>query len=352
MAENIIDIIQKKIWTAENLSKQLDDLMEKSRTLSPNERKMLPTALSDWSEDQLRKLMQSLQRAIVNPLRHKNKEKLKKIGIDVEKIPDETFDNTELIDDILKYFNEINRIDGNIVAILIEARDIENWLIESSENLIQKLQDILDIGSRVKDIANRDIHEQFKRELIIRTLRDTTFIDDAEEVLSNIAYLSSFGISIDYTVKFEELRNDLSDLSTKMNNLVHDFGLPENGIREKVKGKSHKDSQIIIEKMENEYSREKERLIDEIRMYLSILRSFGSEALEEAELNEKTFPELQELLEQIKRKSLEHLDESGMRIFRFLKGEGSFPEDIELDEVKRSLERLRPIFLKGLKEKS
>ena len=352
MVENITDIIQRKIWTAEDISKKLDDLIEKSMTISPDERKMLPTTISNWSEDKVKKSIESLERAIVNPLRHKNKEKLKKIGIDVEKIPDEIFDNTELIDDILKYFNEINKIDEIVANILIEAKGIEKWLIESPEIIIQKFQDILDIGPRAKDIANRNIDEQFKRELIIRTLRDTSFIDDAEEVLSNTDYLSSFEILIDYSVKFEELINDLNDLSEKINNLVDDFGLPEKEIKEKVKGKSHKNAQIIIEKMQNEYSREKERLIDEIQMYSSVLRSFGSETLEESELNEKTLPELQELLEEIKKKSLEHLDESGMRIFKFLKGEESFPGDIDLDEVKTSLERLRPIFLKGLKEGS
>jgi len=352
MIENITDIIQRKIWTAEEISKKLDDLIKKSMTISPDERKMLPTTISDWSEDKIKKSIESLERAIVNPLRHKNKEKLKKIGIDVEKIPDEIFDDTKVVDDILKYFEEINKIDEIVANILIEAREIEKWFIESPENIIQKLQDILHIGPRVKDIVNRDIDEQFKRELIIRTLRDTTFIDDAEEVLSSIDYLSSFEILIDDSVKFEELINDLNDLSEQINNLVDDFGLPEKEINEKLKGKSPKDAQIIIEKMRNKYGKEKERLTDEIKMYLSVLRSLRSETLEEPELNEKSLPELQKLLEQIKKKSLEHLDKSGMRIFKFLKGEESFPKDIELDEVKKSLERLRPIFLKGLKEES
>ncbi len=353
MVENINDIIQRKIWTAEEISKKLDILIEKSRGISPKERKMLPTTITDWSEDKVKKFIGSLERAVTNPLRHKNKEKLKKIGISVERIPDDIFEDTELIDGILGHFKEIkNRIDESISNIVV--KEIEKWLIEIPENVIQQLQDILGIEAQLKEIMkkSKDLDEQFKRELIIRVLRDTSFIDDAEEVLSNIDYLNNSEISIDYSVKFEELIIDLNDLNEKINNLVDDFGLLEKEIKEKVKGKSHKDAQTLIEKMQNEYTREKERLIDEIKMYLSVLKSFGSETSEESELHEKTLPELQELLEEIKKKSLEHLDESGMRIFKFLRGEESFPVDIELDDVKKSLERLRPIFLKGLKEES
>jgi len=350
MVENITDIIQRKIWTAEEISKKLDDLVEKSKTISPNERKMLPTTIGDWSEDKVKKFIESLERAIINPLRHKNKEKLKKIGIDVTRIPDEIFDDSELIEGILAIFEKINeKTDEAITRILIETREIENWLI-NSEDIFQRLQDILDIAPQLKEIVKKDIDEQFKRELIIRALKNTAFMDEAEEVLSNIDYLCSFEILIDYSAKFEELTDDLNRLTEKISNLVSDFGISEEKVREKVRGKSHKDTLNVVEEMQNKYTGEKERLIDDIKIHLSILRSFGDKTLDESELNEKTLQELRKLLEEIRKKSLEHLDESGMRIFRFLKGEENFPEDIGLEEVKKSLERLRPIFLKGLKE--
>lgn len=350
MVENITDIIQRKIWTAEEISQKLDDLIGKSRTISPNERKELPTTISDWSEDRVKRFIESLERAIINPLRHKNKEKLKKIGIDVTRIPDEIFDNIELIDDILDHFKKINEeIDESVAHILIETKEIENWLI-NSEDIIQRLQDILDIGSQLKDIAKKDIDKQFKRELITRALKDTNFIDDAEEVLSNIDALRDFEILIGYSVKFEELINDLEDLQKRISNLENDFGLLKKEIREKIEGKSHKDALDIVKEWENECRKEKERLINEIKMYVSVLKSFGEEAIDESEINEKTLPELRKLLEEIKKKSLEHLDEIGMKILGFLKGEEDFPDNIKLDDVKRVLERLRPIFIKGLQE--
>lgn len=277
---------------------------------------------------------------------------MKEIGISVERIPDDIFDNTKLIDDILEYFKKINRIDKNIINILIEEKMIEKWLIENSENIIQKLKDILDIGSRLKDIAKKDADEQFKRQLIIKILRETTFIDDAEDALSNIDYLGRFEVLIDYSVKVEELINELNILSGEISKLVDDFGFLEEEIKEKVKSSSHKDAQNIIEEMQSEYSKEKEGLINDIEMYLSVLRTYGDETLEGLEFNKKSLSELRELLEKIKKKVLGYLDEKGMRIFRFLKGEEDFPEDISIDDIKRVLECLRPIILKGLQEGS
>ncbi|MHA1402093.1 MAG: hypothetical protein ACTSQE_17220 [Candidatus Heimdallarchaeaceae archaeon] len=117
MAQDICDVINRKIWTVEELLSCVDEIVEKSRSLSPNKRKKISTTISDWSEDRVRKYIDTLKGAVINPLKHKNKEKLKEIGVNIEKIPENVFDNPELV---VCYINAVNNIAFlNICAILL-----------------------------------------------------------------------------------------------------------------------------------------------------------------------------------------------------------------------------------------
>jgi len=80
MAQDICDVINRKIWTVEELLSCVDEIVEKSRSLSPNKRKKISTTISDWSEDRVRKYIDTLKGAVINPLKHKNKEKLRDRG--------------------------------------------------------------------------------------------------------------------------------------------------------------------------------------------------------------------------------------------------------------------------------
>lgn len=52
----------------------------------------------------------------------------------------------------------------------------------------------------------------------------------------------------------------------------------------------------------------------------------------------------------MREKCLGHLGELGFKLLKFLRGEEEFPEDIEVEGIKKALEALRPLFLKSIKE--
>lgn len=356
MAQDIGDIINRKIWTVEELQSGVDEIVEKSKSLSPNERKKISTTISDWSEDKVKKYIDILKEAVINPIKHKNKEKLKEIGVDIEKIPEKVFDNTELVNNIISLFKDIRNIDNKLTDILIEKQFIENWLRNVPDEIEQKLQEIVDAGSELKEIIEKDINEQFKHKLLTRVLEDTAFLEKTEEIISNIDYLTKFGILIDYSLQFDDLYRELNTLSRKISDIVDNFGISEEKIKQKVKKKAHSEVYKIIEQMEKDCAERKRRLIDELKIYLSILKSLDEEIPKTlsdiSELEEKTIPELEEYVRNTKEISLDYLRESGIKLLSFLKGETDFPKDIQIDDIKRALKVLRPIFLKGIKEGS
>jgi len=356
MAQDIGDIINRKIWTVEEILSGVDEIVEKSKSLSPSERKKISTTISDWSEDKIKKYIDILKEAVINPLKHKNKEKLKKIGADIEKIPEKVFDNTILIDGIITLFKDIRNIDDKLTNILIEEQFIENWLRDIPDEIEQKLQDVVDAGSELKEIVEKEINEQFKHKLLTRVLEDVSFLEEAEEIISNVDYLTKFGILNDYSLPFEDLCGNLDTLSRKISDIIDNFEISEKEIKQRVEEKPYSEAREIIEQMEKDCAERKRGLIDELKIYLSILKSLEEEIPEAlgdiSELEEKTIPELEEYVRKMKKRSLGYLRESGIKLLNFLKGEAGFPKGIKINEIKRTLDVLRPIFLKGIEEES
>ena len=344
--ENIDDVIIRKIWTAEDLLPQAEEIVEKSKSLSPNKRKEISVTIGDWSEDRIKKHIETVREAVINPIRHKNKEKLKNIGVEIEKSPQEVFDDSKLIDKIATLYKNIKNIINQLTDILIDESLIERWLKESPDEVEQKLQDVVDAESSFKEIFEKEINEKFKSELLKRSLEDISFLESAEEIISNIEYLNSFGVLLGYTVEFEEFRDNLDTLSGKIKDIVEDFGISKGEIKQKIERKALSKACEIIEQLENECDAKKRKLLDEWKIYESTLKSFGDEIPEPPD----TLPELEESVSSIKKRCLEHLGKSGFSLLKFLRGKEEFPDDITIGEIKKALEVLRPIFLKSLRE--
>ncbi|MCK4823073.1 hypothetical protein KA005_45350, partial [bacterium] len=225
---------------------------------------------------------------------------------------------------------------------------IERWLKESPDEVEQKLQDVVDAESSFKEIFEKEINEKFKSELLKRSLDNVSFLEKAEEIISNIEYLKSFGVLLDYTVEFEKFRDNLDTLSGKINDITEDSGISEDEIKQKIEGEALSKAQEIIEQLENECLAGKRKLLEDWEMYASTLRSFGDEISEPPD----TLPDLERSVSAMEKNCLEHLGDIGIKILKFLRGEEEFPEDIEIKEIKRALEVLRPILSKSLKEES
>lgn len=348
MEDSICDVINRKIWAVEELLSQAGEIVEKSRSLPPNKRKEISITISDWSEERVKRHIETAREAVINPIRHKNKEKIKNIGVDVQKIPQEVFDYSELINKIATLFEDIKNISNQLTDILIGEDLIERWLKESYDEVEQKLQNIVDAKPSFKEILEKEIDEKFKSELLKRSLDDVILLETAEEIISNVEYLKSLGVLLDYTTEFEKFRDNLDTLIGKINDIMEDFGISEDEIKQKIEGKAHSKAWEIIKQLENECISKKRKLLEDWEMYASTLRSFGDEISEPP----ATLPDLGISVSSMEKNCIGHLGDTGIKILKFLRGEEEFPEDIKIKEIKKALEVLRPILSKSLKEES
>jgi len=344
--EDIESVIQRKIWTAEQLLLRAKEIVEKSKSLSPSIRKGISVTISDWSEDKVRKHIEAIREAVIYPIRHENKKKLESIGVDIEKIPEGIFDDTKLIDNIVAHFEDIKDISNQLADILIGERLIEGWLKESPDEIKQKLNDIVNAKSSFKDVLEKKIDQKFKYELLKRALENIEYLEDVNEILSDIEYVSSFGVLLDYSTPFKEFCENLDKARRKIEDILESYGISEDKIRQKINKKILSDACKDLEQLENECAERKRTLLDEWKLYASTLKSFGEEITEPPNI----LPELEKFVSSMKEKCLKHLGESGFRLLKFLRGEEEFPDDIEIKEIKKALEALRPIFLKSLRE--
>lgn len=345
--ENINDIIQRKIFALEQFLSEIKELAKKSKSLPRDKITEIPITISDWSEEKVKKHIETVREAVIYPIRHLNKNKLENIGITTGKIPESIFDNTILIDKVVELLEGIKKISDLLMKILFDEHLIEKWLLESSDEIEQKLQGIIDAEISLKEIIKKEIiNEKFKCEILKRTLEDAIFLEKAEEIISNIEYLNRFGVLLDYTGEFGKFCENLDKTSDKAKDIVGNYGIPENEIKQKIEKKELSDAYKIIETLESECAERKRKLMDECKIYESTLKSFGDEILEPP----KTIPELEKFVDSMREKCLGHLGELGFKLLKFLRGEEEFPEDIEVEGIKKALEALRPLFLKSIKE--
>jgi predicted nuclease with TOPRIM domain len=101
-----------------------------------------------------------------------------------------------------------------------------------------------------------------------------------------------------------------------------------------------------LKKQLEECSKEKSKLLEEWKLYSTTLRSLGHEVMEPP----RGLNELKEEIKKLQGECLSTLGEEGLKILRFLKGEGDFPDDISINGIRNSLKIIRPLFVKFLTE--
>lgn len=346
--EDICEVINRKIWTVEQFLSQTGEILEKSKSLSPTRKKEVMVTIADWSEDRVRRHVETVREAVVYPIRHENKRKLDKIGVCIDRLPEDVFDNTEMVNKVLDSFNGIKTIDHQLTDILTNERIIEKLFRDSPDEIEQKLQDILNAKSSLKGIVENGIDVKLRYELLKRSLEDVGFLEEADEILSNIEYLHSFGVLTDYTIEYEEFCQTLNQTSTTTREIIEDYGISRDEIQHKVGGKILSKAHNIMEQLENQYAEKRGKLFNEWRVYATTLKSLGEELPEPR----NNLPELQERVNEARKRCLKYLGQRGFRLLKFLREEDNFPEKIDIAEVKKTLIVLRPMFLKGLSEES
>jgi hypothetical protein len=346
MEDNITDLIQRKIWSVDQLTLQAKALATKAKLLPSDEKKNIPVYSGEWSEDSIQKFFEKFKDSIVDPIRHRNRELLENIGIKVKGISEEVFDDSIGIEEVVRLLRSIKEFNETIFRILVGKEFLSAWLREALTKTKENLQEILDAKMAFKIIVDSSVNEGLRDELLQRSITDRRFVTSAEDILSKIRFIIEYGISTEYKENFDTFKSNLENVYEKLESLQTKYRIPKDEIIKLVNGRPLHDVDEVLKNKLEECSEKERRLLDEWKMYSQTLKSIGCEVPELPQ----GLHELEEEVRKLKTKCLDALGEEGLNILAFLKGERDFPDKISKDDIKKTLEILRPIFVKFLRE--
>ena len=94
MEEDLRNVIQRRLWTVEQILPQAQELARRNSELPEELKKSIPHFSGEWSEDNVKNYIQRLDAAFKDPIRHKNRKLLEEIGLLTEGISAEILDNS------------------------------------------------------------------------------------------------------------------------------------------------------------------------------------------------------------------------------------------------------------------
>ena len=344
--EDIIKVVERKIWIVDQLLSQLGEIKKNAEGLSSEEKRRIPRFSANWSEEGITKYLKEVEKAVEDPIKYKNKVRLEGIGLKTERMADDILGDTLGIDEVLRLFQELKNLDESITEILTTEDLLASWLREGTDNTKEKLEGIITAKPAFKRVLESKIDEKLKSELVRRSIIDVTFLSKAEDVIAKFTDLRDYELLLEYDGDFEKLYQNLDEAWTNIRQIQQIYGVSEAEIKNLINGKALLDAVKLLMNMDSEYAKKKKELAEEWNMYASTLKSFGEKVLELPE----NLQELGKAIEHLRNRCLEYLGESGLKLLKFLKGEDEFPANIGIEEIKKALESLRPFFLKALRE--
>jgi chromosome segregation ATPase len=346
MEEEITTIIQRKRLAAEEKLKEMKGLLNKAAQLPGATRKNIPIFPGDWSEDGVWEHIEKLKDSIRNPLRHRNKKIMEEIGVQLKGLPEEIFEESTGIEQIRESFEELKKTNTILTKTLIKKEILQAWLKEGLDKAKENLQSILEAKAGFQRILETKADEKIREELLAESLKNRDYISSAEDILSKMKFMREYSIREEYGENLEVLQVTLENVYEKITNLQDEYEVPRDEVIKVTREKPLVEVDKILEKQIEEYSKKKAKLQEEYKVYSSTLKSIGHEV---PEMPEK-FEELIKAVEQLNKQCMAELGKEGFSILQFLKEKAEFPEKISREGIKKTLEILRPFFLKSLRE--
>jgi hypothetical protein len=348
LEEDIVNVIQRKLWTVEQLLPQAQELTKKTVELPKEMKKNIPHFSNDWSEDNVKKHVEKLHAIVRDPIRYKNRKLIEELGLQTKEIPDGVFDDSLGIRDAAGLFGDLRKFKKSISDILVQKGALLAWLKEGTDKAKEGLQGILNAKTAFERISESGIDESLRDELIQRSATDIGFVSSAEDAISKVKFISGFKISIQYDGEFDRFLEALENIQEKLTKLQEDYGIQIQEISTLVKGKSLPQAHELLEKELGESFQKKNTLLIEWKMYSTTLKSLGSQVPEVP----TGIHELEKEIGRLKTECMNRIGEEGMVVLEFLKGEAEFPEEVSKESVTKVLVILRPLFSKFLREES
>lgn len=344
--DEILEDIKHKLYSVDDLLGRVAVYTGDAEKLSVEEKKSITIFPNDWSEAGVRKYIEEFERAIKDPIRYKNKKKLEEFGINTEGISDTILGDTVGVESVLSLYKELRSIGNYIIQTLNTTKTITNWLREGIEFTKSKLEEMINAEAAFKRILESKIDDKLRSEIIKRSFGNIYFLTEAESLISQYSFIDNYSINLEFLPEFEY--NNYSELVKTVGELIQlltsEFGIQVDTISELVSNKGLAEVNNILDVAYSDYDKKKRGLIIEWSIYSSALKSLG----EDVQQAPKNLDELVKDIQDLNRRLMKYLGDTGIKLLNYIKGEDSFPSEVTLDEVKKALETMRPFLSKSL----
>jgi hypothetical protein len=339
----IQEALQRKIWTVDELTGEVKKLVSKASPLPSEIRANIPKFPGDWAEERLKAYVEKFGDSILNPIRHKNKEKLEDLGVTTIGIPGDVLEDTAGIIDVMSALEGLGP-SGPLYGFVTKKGIVADWLRLGAENCKTKLSGVSIAKAALGRIITDCPSARLKDELLMKSVTDTAFVQEASDIITNVNSLVAIGIEINDMVGYEKLVSDVDYASRTLSDLRTEYGVPEAEIGEKLKGKSLSDAREILSSETADASSRLAQLKTEWRLYSDALASMGESISDMPE----GITEISSDLLELKARGIKKLGKNGMAILSYLRGTDEFPEGVTAEDAKQALKLLRPLFMRGL----
>jgi hypothetical protein len=342
--DDLAEQIQSKLWAADNLITQVKTLAERADSLDPAAKRNIPQYRGDWSAIGVATFVEKYGESIRNPIRHKNKTMLEDLRIRTSEVSEEILEDTS---GVLDCVSSVKALDpsSKIVNFLIERGILADWMRRGFSVANEGLRHVSIARTALNNIIESCPNALLRDELLSKSIMDPNFIDDANDIVTKVNFVSEFGILLPPTLILEEFHLELDEVSRVLNELVDEHEIKKSDLDQLLKAKNLRETREILSTKKEENRRMSDQLFQEWTMYAEILRSVG-QAVPEAPAR---VSELRSGVEVLRTSCLDKLGKNGMTILTYLRGEGEFPIDLAIEDLKRTIQVLRPVFIKSLK---
>lgn len=342
--ENRLGAIESKLWAADQLITQVKDLTDRAEFLETQAKENIPEYHGDWSAQNLTAFVEKFSDSIRNPIRHKNKESLEELGVQTKGLSEEIFEDTLGCLDLASAIRDLD-VSGPVVKFLLKGEIIPGWLKDGLQVASDRLKDVSNARTALIELIDECSSSSLRDELLVRCIEDTNYVEAAQDIITKVNLVSSFGIEVPDTVSFDQFNIELDSVWNLLNDLTDEYGVSKVEIEEVTKGKQLNEAQKTLKQKRTEAQNVKEQLLVEWKTYQEALKTLGHDVQDRPD----TIPALQKGVQELRAKCLGTIGEGGIAILAYLSGEQGFPEQLGIEELKRTMKMLRPMFVRGLR---
>lgn len=342
---SVSEKLQAALLKVNELVEISDKLVKKTKNLSSSDKESLPEFTGLWDKDIVEQYLRRLEESIDEPLISNARSLLEKEDIPSEKIAKNILKEIDTIKEVVELLKDltvipdfVNKLKSNegilIRQWLINETAIDNLgLFVKSKNDVQKIFENLNFPSEVKN----NIAEKI--------------LKNPNEISETITKSENLSLFVEKIIKRFELHlesTNIEDILSKSYDMfviiekIYGHGFSDDNIKSWIAKKNIDDAYDILEKKNKEIEQEHRSLVDDFNSIASILQSMRYEKIDEPP---KRISDLKEKVDNLRQVLVKRLGEKGSKLLDFLLGKvDEFPRQLSLNDVKKILQGLRPIF--------